>query len=63
MTGFEKVLMQRDGLSREEAKKERHWAMEEIASMMEMGTYSYSEVEDLLLDEYGLEMDYIMDLI
>lgn len=62
MTKFEEVLMNRDGLTREEARKSRQDAREEILDMIEDG-YSYDEVADMLADEFGLEMDYIFDLI
>lgn len=61
MTEFERVLMKRDGLTEDEAKLARREAMEEIAEMLEFG--DYMDVEDFLAGEYGLEMDYIFDLI
>ena len=62
MTSFEKVLMRRDGLTAEEAKQEKEEAIQKIDEIA-TNTGSYSEVEQMLLDDYGLEMDYIMDLI
>lgn len=61
MTAFEKVLMKRDGLTEEEAREERKYAKEEIAELVALG--DYEGVEDFLSGEYGLEMDYIFDLI
>lgn len=61
-TQFEQVLMNRDNMSREEAMAERNSAREEILNMIEDG-FGYDDVEDLLLSDYGLEMDYIFDLI
>lgn len=61
-TEFEQVLMRRDNMSREEAKRERKRAREEFYRMMDECA-SYDEVEDMLAGDYGLEMDYIMDLI
>ena len=62
MTDFEKVLMNRDGLTESEAKAERKRAREEFYNYINDDA-SYDDIEDMLLDEYGLEMDYIMDLI
>lgn len=62
MTDFEKVLMARDGVTREEARKERNRAEMMMYSILEEGG-SYSDVEDMMMGDYGLEMDYIMDLM
>lgn len=62
MTDFEEVLMNRDGLSAEEANIELQNASESIFDIIGEGG-SYDEVEDLLAMEYGLEMDYIWDLL
>lgn len=62
MTDFEKVLMQRDGMTREEAEKARRDAREEIMEMIEDGA-SYDEVADMLAGDYMLEMDYISDIL
>ena len=61
MTEFEKVLMKRDGLTEEEAREEKNYAKETIADLVACGYYD--EVEDFLIGEYGLEMDYIFDLL
>lgn len=62
MTSFERVLMNRDGLTAKEAKQEKEEAMQKIDDIV-ASTGSYSEVEEMLLSDYGLEMDYIMDLV
>ena len=62
VTEFEKVLMNRDNMTKEEAHKEYQNASEMIFDMWEDGA-GYEEVEDTLMCEYGLEMDYIMDLL
>ena len=62
VTEFEKVLMNRDGMTKVEAHKERQNASEILFDMLEDGA-GYEEVEDVLMGEYGLEMDYIMDLL
>jgi hypothetical protein len=61
-TDFEKVMMSRDGMTEKEAKEELKRAREEFYNLIESGA-GYTDVEDLLLDDYGLEMDYLMDLI
>ena len=62
MTDFEKALMNRDGLTEDEAKLARKQAREEFYNIMdECG--EYDDVEEMLLGEYGLEMDYIFDLL
>lgn len=62
MTEFERVLMERDNMTRAEAKEARKEAREEIMEMIEDGA-SYDDVADMLAGEYMLEMDYIFDLI
>ena len=62
VTEFEKILMNRDNMTKEEAHKEYQNASEMISDMLEDGA-GYEEVEDALMCEYGLEMDYIMDLL
>lgn len=62
MTEFEKVLMNRDGESREEARRQKNQARAEIMDIIESGG-SYDEVEEMLMYDYGLEMDYIFDLM
>ena len=62
VTEFEKVLMNRDNMTKEEAHKEYQSASEMLFDMLEDGA-GYEEVEDVLMCKYGLEMDYIMDLL
>ena len=52
-----RILMERDGLSREEAQER----LEEVREMI--SDADVWEVEDILADELGLEMDYIFDII
>lgn len=61
MTDFEKVLMNRDGLTESEAKAEHKRAKEEFYNYINDDA-NYGDIEDLL-EEYGLEIDYIFDLI
>ena len=51
------ILMNRDGMTREEAEEKVQEVREMIAEA------SVCEAEDILIDELGLEMDYIFDLI
>ena len=62
MTEFETVLMRRDNITKSQAKKEYNEAKRSLYNILEEGG-SYEEVEDMLLSDYGLEMDYIMDLL
>ena len=62
MTEFESVLMNRDEMSVEEAKTERQRARKELFEMIEDGA-SYEDVEDYIMGDYGMEMDYLFDLI
>lgn len=62
MTEFEEVLMSRDHMTREEAKEAKWNARREMMEIMESGG-SYADVEDMLLGEYGLEMDYLFDIL
>ena len=52
-----RILMERDGMTREEAK-ERY---EEVSDIL--ADADPWDVEDILADELGLEMDYIFDFI
>ena len=62
MTDFEKALINRDGLTKDQAMKARAKAEEKFYSILDEGG-SYDDVEEMLASEYGLEMDYIMDLM
>ena len=56
-----KVLMERDGMTREEAEEMVKNAKDEIYNMLEEA--EYDEIEDMLACDFGLEMDYIFDFI
>ena len=56
------ILMERDELTEEEAREEVEDAVETINEILESGG-SYEEAEEILLDDLGLEMDYIFDLL
>jgi hypothetical protein len=53
------ILCRRDGISVKEAAARVQSVREAIADV----NYDYDEVEDILANELGLEMDYIMDLL
>lgn len=61
-TEFEMSLINRDALSTEEAKEQRRQAREEFYRMMDECA-SYEDVEEMMMCDYGLEMDYIMDIM
>jgi len=50
-----KVLMNRDGLSKEDAFEALKWAKERM--------FEGEDPEEILLEEFGLEPDYIFDLL
>ena len=56
------ILMERDELTEEEAREQVEDAAQSITDIMENGG-SYEEAEDVLLEDLGLEMDYIFDLL
>lgn len=62
MTDFERVMVERDGFTEEEARMELNNAREMFYDAIDSGE-SYEDIEDLLAGEYGLEMDYVLDLI
>lgn len=62
VTEFEQALINRDALSTEEAKEQRRKARELFYEMMDECA-SYEDVEDMMADEFGLEMDYILDIL
>lgn len=62
MTEFEQVIMNRDGLTKVEAKRARNKAEETLYAILEEGG-GYDDVEDMMYSEYGLEMDFIFDLL
>ena len=52
-----RILMERDGFTREEAEER----LEEVREMVSEA--DPWEAEDILADELGLEMDYIFDIL
>lgn len=62
LTETQKVLMERDGMTEEEARVETRAVSNEIHEALSIGG-SYDDIEDILLYDLGLEMDYIFDLL
>lgn len=58
---IEKILMQRDGLSREEAENEIKYTMEMVYDALANG--DYEEAEEIWMDNMGLETDYLMMML
>lgn len=54
-----KILMECEGLSREEAEDR----LNEVREMLEECNYDPEESEEIISSELGLEPDYIMDVL
>jgi hypothetical protein len=59
MSELKKVLMERDGMTAEEADKEIARAKNALTARLEDGDMPF----DFMEEEYGLEPDYLEDLI
>lgn len=55
------ILMKRDGLTQKQAEKQLVNVSEEI--QMAIADNASEAVEDIMMDELGLEMDYIEDVL
>ena len=53
------ILMKRDGLSRREAQEQ----FNEVQEMIQECNFDPVETEDILIEELGLEMDYIFEFL
>ena len=53
------ILMRRDGLSRTEAQEQ----FNEVREMIQECNFDPVETEDILIEELGLEMDYIFEFL
>lgn len=58
-----KILMRRDGLTRDEAAELVVQTQDRIDALLESGVADLSEIEDVISDDLGLEPDYVMDFI
>jgi hypothetical protein len=54
-----RVLMERDGLTEEEAEER----VDEVREMFEDCEYDSTECELIMAEELGLELDYVFDLL
>lgn len=54
-----RVLVERDGLTEEEAEER----VDEVREMFEDCEYDSTECELIMAEELGLELDYIFDLL
>lgn len=62
MNNVVKVLMNRDGMSINDARALVEETREEINDVLSNGG-GYDEIEDIMIGNLGLEMDYIFDLL
>ena len=53
------ILMKRDGLSRTEAQEQ----FNEVRERIQECNFDPVETEDILIEELGLEMDYIFEFL
>jgi hypothetical protein len=58
MTEFERVLIERDGISEESAKSE----LKNLLNFIEV-SLNLTEIEEFLMDEHGLEPDYLVEVM
>lgn len=54
-----RILMEWDGDTKEEAEER----LQEVRQLVEESRYDYECVEQIIMEELGLEMDYITDII
>ena len=57
MKKFIEVLMERDGMTEDEAKSEARRAKKELRELVEEG--DYLAAEEYMQEEFGLEPDYM----
>lgn len=59
LENIEDILVRRDGLTMEEAKEHVNSVRDQLAS----GELDMMSIDDILQDEFGLEPDYMFQLI
>ena len=59
MSKVVEILMKRDGLSRTEAQEQ----FNKVREMIQECNFDPVETEDILIEELGLEMDYIFEFL
>lgn len=57
------VLMERDGLSREEAEKQVEDTSSRIWDELDYEDCELEDLEDILYGDIGLEPDYLLDML
>ena len=57
------TLMQRDGMTEAAALERINEVVEDYVVSLEDGMQEYDDLEELLRGEFGLEPDYMMDLL
>lgn len=60
MSDLKKALIERDGISAEEADRQIAEAKVEMTEYLEEGE---GDIQDFLQEHFGLEPDYFMDLL
>jgi ribosomal protein L7/L12 len=63
MNDIIKVLMERDGLSLEEAEKHVEDTSSRIWDELDYEDCELEDLEDILYGEIGLEPDYLLDIL
>lgn len=63
MTSIEKVLIERDGLTPEEAKARFDEARAAFMEMVDSGEMDTFEMDEFCQDWFGLEPDYLDDIL
>jgi len=57
------VLMERDGLSREEAERQVEDTSSHIWDELDYEDCELEDLEDILYGDMGLELDYLLDIL
>ena len=60
---IKEVLIRRDGMDPSDAEDLINEAREELLSFMDEGNFSYEDAAQVVEDYFGLEPDYLDDLI
>lgn len=61
MSSVVSVLMKRDGMTKDEAVRQKNEVREMIMDALE--NEEYDDIEDIMYGELGLEMDYIDEML
>lgn len=60
---IKEVLIRRDGVDPDDADDMINEAREELLSLLDDGDFSYKDATQIVEDHFGLEPDYLDDLI